>query len=145
MKTVKENLTENALAQDAEVFADGRYLFRVTASDKNANAAPSARESDLVSQPLIDLRHPRHSCRAAQGCAIGHYHAALRRASPLRRAEYSINAGLWRMVEAADGITDSRAESYEIRIAPPPPGETTVVVRVRESAGNPGLAKVVLN
>lgn len=147
-KLLKDNLAENALAQDAEIFADGRYLFRVTASDRNANAAPSARESELVSQPvLIDLTPPRVTLAAprrdAQSVTISAN--AQDAASPLRRAEYSINAGPWRMVEAADGITDSRAESYEIRIAPVPRGETTVVVRVLDSAGNPGLARVVLN
>lgn len=148
METAQGQSHENVLPQDAEVFADGRYLFRVTASDRNANAAQSARESDLVSQPvLIDLTPPSVTLAAprrdAQSVSITAN--ALDSASPLRRAEYSINAGPWRMAEAADGITDSRTESYEIRISPPPQSETTVVVRVLDSAGNPGLAKVVLN
>ena len=58
-KLLKDNITDAFLAQDAEIFAGGRYLFRVTASDKSANPEQSARESDLVSQPvLIDLTPP---------------------------------------------------------------------------------------
>jgi len=89
METVKENLTENALAQTPKS-SPWRYLFRVTASDKNANAAPSARESDLSAAVLIDLRHPRHSCRAAQDAqSVTITASAQDAASPLRRAEYS--------------------------------------------------------
>jgi len=147
-KLLKENLTDSTLAQDAEVFADGRYYFRVTASDRNANPAGSARESDLVSQPvLIDLTPPRVSLskprRESQSASITV--TAQDDASPLRRAEYSVNAGPWRLVEAADGITDSRSETYEVRLALPAQGETIVVVRVLDAAGNPGLAKAVLN
>lgn len=146
-KLLKDNLTEAALSQDAEVFADGRYLFRVTASDKPANSEQAARESDLISQPvLIDLTPPSVTLSARRDGAVSIVTAtAADAASPLRRAEYSVNAAPWRAVESTDGITDSRSETYEIRLTPPPGQETTVVVRVLDSAGNPGLAKVVLN
>lgn len=147
-KLMKDNLAESTFAQDAEVFADGRYFFRITASDRNSNPAGSARESDLVSQPiLLDMTPPRLSLsrprREAQTAVITV--TAQDDASPLRRAEYSVNAGPWHLVESADGITDGRSETYEIRVALPPQGETTVVVRVLDSAGNPGLAKAVIN
>ena len=32
-------------------------------------------------------------------------------ASPIRRIEYSVNAGRWILLDAADGIYDSREES----------------------------------
>ena len=146
-KLLKDNITDAFLAQDAEIFADGRYLFRVTASDKSANSETAARESDLVSQPvLIDLTPPTVTLAARrEGAATIITATAADSASPLRRAEYSVNASPWRAIESTDGITDSRSETYEIRLTPPTGQESTVVVRVLDSAGNPGLARVVLN
>ncbi|MBA3973342.1 MAG: hypothetical protein C0504_03880 [Candidatus Solibacter sp.] len=146
-KLLKDNITDAFLAQDAEIFADGRYLFRVTASDKSANSESAARSSDLVSQPvLIDLTPPTVTLAARRDGAVTIITAtAADAASPIRRAEYSINASPWRAIESTDGITDSRSETYEIRLTPPLGQESSVVVRVLDSAGNPGLARVVLN
>jgi hypothetical protein len=66
------------------------------------------------------------------------------RGSDLRRCEYSIDAQPWLPVEAVDGITDSPRERFLIRIENFPAGEHVVVVRVYDSAGNAGLAKIVV-
>jgi hypothetical protein len=62
----------------------------------------------------------------------------------LRRCEYSVDAGPWSPVEAADGVTDSARERFPIRIEKLAPGEHLVVIRVFDVAGNAGLAKVVV-
>lgn len=146
-KPLKENLTENTLLQDAEVFADGRYFFRVVASDRLSNAPSAARESELVSPPvLIDQTPPRVTLsapiRSGQDTEI--VVAAVDAASPLRRAEYSLDASSWKLLDADDGITDSRAEKFTLKLRGLSTGEHTVVVRVLDAAGNPGLAKTVL-
>ena len=43
---IRSRMFENTLLLDPDVFADGRYLFRVVASDAPANAAQYAREAD---------------------------------------------------------------------------------------------------
>jgi hypothetical protein len=65
-------------------------------------------------------------------------------ASPLRRCEYSLNAAGWIPVEAADGVIDSLRERFVLELRNLPPGEHLVVVRAIDSAGNAGLARVVL-
>ena len=45
--------------------------------------------------------------------------------------------------KAADGITDSQREQFHLHLANLKPGEHVIVVRVYDSAGNAGLAKVV--
>jgi hypothetical protein len=145
-KLLKADLRENSFQQDGEVFADGRYLFRVVASDRLANSPQTARESDLVSPPvLMDQTPPR--VRILQPVRQGQEWLLEIRvedsASPIRRAEYSVNAGPWTVLEAADGITDSREESFSVRL-PAAGGERSVVVRAFDAAGNPGLARVVL-
>jgi hypothetical protein len=64
--------------------------------------------------------------------------------SPLRRCEYSIDAGPWLPVEAVDGVTDSPAETFRIEPGKLNAGEHLVVIRVTDSAGNAGLAKLIL-
>ncbi|MFZ5927895.1 MAG: SMP-30/gluconolactonase/LRE family protein [Acidobacteriota bacterium] len=145
-KLLKADIRENTFQQDGEVFADGRYFFRVVASDRLANSPQAARESDLVSPPvLIDQTPPR--VRILEPVRQGQEWVVEIRvedsASPIRRAEYSVNAGPWTVLEAADGITDSREESFSVRL-PAEGGERSLVVRAFDVAGNPGLARIVL-
>jgi hypothetical protein len=65
-------------------------------------------------------------------------------ASPLRRAEYSLDAASWIPLEAADGVIDSLRERFTLDLAGLTPGEHLLVVRMADSAGNTGVAKVVL-
>ena len=52
-------MTENTYTLDGDVLADGRYFFRVTASDRPSNPADLARQAELVSAPvLIDNTPP---------------------------------------------------------------------------------------
>jgi hypothetical protein len=63
--------------------------------------------------------------------------------SPLKGCEYAINAGPWTAAAADDGIADSRRERFIIRLDAAA-GERVLVVRVTDSAGNAGLARLVL-
>jgi hypothetical protein len=64
--------------------------------------------------------------------------------SPLRRCEYSIDAGDWVQAEATDGVIDSLREKFTLDIPILKPGEHLFVVRAADSANNTGVAKVVL-
>ncbi|HLH40221.1 MAG TPA: hypothetical protein VKX39_13815 [Bryobacteraceae bacterium] len=144
---LRANMTENTYLLDGDVFADGRYFFKVTASDRPSNPAELARETELVSAPvLIDNTPPSVTASAprrdARGLAIDV--DAEDRGGALRRCEYSVDAGPWLPVEAADGVTDSSRERFNITIANLPPGEHLIVIRVFDLAGNAGLAKVVV-
>lgn len=145
-KLLRSNLFENTLNLDAEVLADGRYYFRVVASDRPSNPQPQARDNDLISAPvLIDNTPPvirvTNSRRAESNLELTV--EAADQTSTLRRCEYSLDAGPWFPVEAADGVTDSATETFRIQIDNLRPGEHLVVVRVYDAAGNAGLAKVV--
>ncbi len=146
-KLLKSNMLENSMLLDGDVLADGRYYFRVVASDRPSNAADAARQDELVSSPvmidntppMITLSAPRRSESRVEVDA-----EVADQTSPLRRCEYSLDAGPWMPVEAADGLTDSPREQYHIAIDRLRPGEHIVVVRVYDSANNAGLAKVVV-
>jgi hypothetical protein len=141
---LRANIFENTLLVDNDAFADGRYFFRVVASDRPSNGPDTARETDLVSSPvLIDNTPPMVSVTA------GHRDNdqadidvdARDAASSLRRCEYSVDAGPWMPVEAVDGLTDSPHAQFHIHVEHLSPGEHLVAIRVYDSAGNAGLAK----
>ena len=133
---------------DGDILADGRYYFRVVASDRPSNAGNVAREDDLVSSPvlidntppMVTLGAPRRTDDRLEVDAD-----VVDKTSPLRRCEYSLDAGPWTPVEAADGVTDSPHEQFHIAIDRLRPGEHLLVVRAYDTANNAGLAKVVIH
>ena len=145
-KLLRGDMTENTYTLEGDVLADGRYFFRVTASDRLSNPLDLAREAALVSAPvLIDNTPPVVTASAPRrrGSSLEADVDAEDRGSVLRRCEYSIDAGPWTPVEAADGVTDSARERFQLRLENFPAGEHLIVIRVYDAAGNAGLAKIV--
>ena len=146
-KLLKANMQENVLVLDGDVLADGRYYFRVVASDRLVNPPSTARTGELIgipvlidnTPPLLTAGEPRRN-----GAGIELDVDAVDSASPLRRAEYSLDAGPWTPIEAADGLIDSQREKLLVRIDSFPAGEHLIVVRAYDAAGNAGLVKVVV-
>ncbi len=146
-KLLKTGMHENSLTFDADVLADGKYYFRVTASDRESNPPSVAREAQLVSAPVIIDNTPPTvtigTVRYSGGTAHIEWEAA-DAASSLRRCEYSLDAAPWIPVEAADGVIDSPRETFALDLSALSPGEHLVVIRVADSANNTGVAKVIL-
>ena len=147
-KAIKRDLEETKYALDPDVLADGKYFFRVSASDRLANPPASAREHEFVSTPvlvdhtppLVTLSQPKFA-----GAAVEVMVEAKDTASELSGAEYSLDAAQWVPLASGDGITDSLTERFELRLDKLTPGEHLLVIRVYDSADNAGLAKILLN
>jgi hypothetical protein len=147
-KLLKKDLFDTTLTIDGDALADGRYYFKVTASDRVANPPAAAKEADLISSPvLIDNTPPVVRIQSAQRAGAGAdvSFEAQDSTSALRRAEYSIDAGSWTPVAPVDGILDSPSEQFRLHVDSVPAGEHLLVVRVVDSGGNTGLAKVILH
>ena len=145
-KLLRGDMTENIYTLEGDALADGRYFFRVTASDRLSNPLDLAREAALVSPPvLIDNTPPTVTAGAPRrrGTTLEADVDAEDRGSVLRRCEYSVDAGPWTPVEAADGVTDSAHEKFQLRLESFPAGEHLIVIRVYDAAGNAGLAKII--
>ena len=144
---LKGDLHENAFTFDSDVLADGKYYFRVLASDREVNPPATAREADLTSAPvMIDNTPPVVTVGPVRrsGAAAEIEFEARDAASPLRRCEYSLDATGWVPLEAADGVIDSQQERFVLSLDKLTPGEHLVVIRVLDGANNAGLAKVLL-
>jgi hypothetical protein len=144
---LKSGMHENSITFDGDILADGKYFFRVVASDREANPPPSAREAQLTSSPvMIDNTPPIVTVgvvRYSGGTAHVEFEA-VDAASALRHAEYSLDAASWVPIQAADGVIDSLRERFTLDLPGLAAGEHLLVVRVADSANNSGLAKVVL-
>ena len=109
-KVLKKDVHDSSLTIDGDALADGRYYFKVTASDREANAPAAAKEADLTSSPvLIDNTPPviRITSNRRAGSAVDLGFEAADSTSALRRAEYSIDAGSW--------IRSCRSMAFSIR------------------------------
>lgn len=145
-KLIRMNMYENSFLVDGDVFADGRYSFRVVASDRPSNPPNLARDAEMVSAPVLIDNTPPVVVLSAPRRTGTHVEVdvdATDATSALRRCEYSLNAGPWVPVEAADGVTDSPHEKFKVVLDNVRSGEQLIVVRVYDTANNAGLAKVV--
>ena len=147
-KLLRSNLFDNSLVLDGDVLADGRYYFRVVASDLPSNDSSAAREDQSVSSPVLIDNTPPVVTLSPPRRTDAHLEVdadVVDQTSALRRCEYSLDAGPWIPVEAADGVTDSPREQFHIVINTLRPGEHLLVVRAYDIANNAGLSKVIIH
>ncbi|MBK9064038.1 MAG: hypothetical protein IPL89_12720 [Acidobacteria bacterium] len=135
---VRKDVEESFLSFDTTALADGRYRFRVTASDRlsqpEGEALTASEESGVA---LVDNTPPvvKLESRREEGGAIELHILATDALSPVVRAEASVNADRWRILQAEDGAADSPVERFVFRVAKPA-GPSVLAVRVVDAAGN---------
>ncbi len=131
-RTVADELDADHLSFDSSVLPDGRYEFRLTASDVKANSEGEALEADRTTEPVVvDHTAPEVGAITRAGTTV---RVPIRDAlSPIRRAEVSVDAKSWSPVPAADGLLDGLAETLEVT-APEDAG--LVILRVMDAAFN---------
>lgn len=147
-KLLKENLTDNFYTIDGFSLADGRYIFKIAATDALSNPNGFALSSEKISEPLdIDNSAPTVSAIGQpqiSGDKARVVFEANDAASFLTKAEYSINGGEWQTVYSEDGISDSPRERYTIEIPVKTAGEYSIALRVFDANGNIGNARVLV-
>jgi hypothetical protein len=150
---LKDNLTDKAYSFDASLLPDGGYTVKVVASDAPSHSPGEALTASKESRRFeVDTTPPRIENLAAS-VEGGQIHVTFRSGdgfSPLKRAEYSVDAGEWKYVEPVGELSDAKTENYDFKVAP----ETTkdgaastehvVVVRVYDRYDNMGAAKTLV-
>jgi sugar lactone lactonase YvrE len=151
---LKENLSDRFYSFDASLLPDGGYTFKVVASDSPSHSPEEALSTEKESARVeVDTTAPEiQSLRAALD--NGKIHITFRAVdgfSPIKRAEYSVDAGEWRYVEPVGQISDSKTEEYDFRVpvsaassSAPGATEHVVVVRVYDRFDNMAAAKTVI-
>jgi hypothetical protein len=133
---VVEDLKDDHYSFDALSLPDGVYRFRLRVSDLPSNDPDSVLVAERVSDPVVIDHAPPKLLKVE--VEKGKEGTALRvtvqdAANPLREALYSVNAGEWKPVKAADGLLDARTEV--LLIPPGKPGDMGLL-RVTDAAQN---------
>src|SRR5229473_2052349 len=134
---LKDNLPDKFYSFDSSLLPDGGYTFKIIASDAPSHSPSEALTAEKESTRVdIDTTPPRVEALSAtvEGNQV---HVSFRAAdsfSPIKRAEYSIDANDWQFVEPVGQLSDAKSESYDFK-TPIPTAETLVAGNGANSAG----------
>jgi len=147
---LKGNLSDKFYSFDASLLPDGGYTVKVIASDAPSHSPQEALSAEKESARFeVDTTPPQivELKGSVQGNAVHVQFRAVDSFSPIKRAEYSLDAGEWHFVEPVDQLSDSKSESYDFSL--PLAGDASgqehvVVVRVYDRYDNLVSAKTVV-
>jgi hypothetical protein len=141
-RVLEADWTETIYAFDTLSFPDGTYFLRLTASDAPSNPAGLELASDKTSPALVidnSLPVVKGFTAARNGASLDVAFQAEDAYSYIEEVKVLVRPGEWRVVFPADGIADSRTESFKFSLKLPAGAENQVAVRVRDSFGNVGV------
>jgi sugar lactone lactonase YvrE len=150
---LKDDITDKAYSFDASLLPDGGYTVRVVASDAASHSPGESLTASRESRRFeVDTTPPRIENLSAllDGSQI---HVTFRAGdgfSPIKRAEYSVDAGDWKYVEPVGQLSDAKTETYDFKASPEAAkdgavsSEHVVVVRVYDRYDNMGAAKTLI-
>jgi hypothetical protein len=162
---LKSGIADKFYSFDSGLLPDGGYTVRVVASDAPSHTPEEALAGERESPRFeVDNTAPRIENLAARrdGQQIHVTFHATDDFSPIRRAEYSVDAGDWQYVEPVGQLSDAKSLNYDFTIPlsaateePPdqkrgrgktsaPRNEHVVVVRVFDRYDNVATAKSVV-
>jgi hypothetical protein len=147
-RLLKDKLRDNFYTVDGAALADGRYIFRVIASDAPDNPSGQALTSERTSEP-VDVDNTPPVVRA-----VGEPQVTTDRVrvvfeveditGMVKRADVSIDAMAWRSAYPDDGIADSPRERYSVDLPITGTGEHTISLRAYDMSGNVGSIRVTI-
>ncbi len=118
-RLLKSDLTDKFYSFESALLPDGGYTIKVVASDAQSHSPEDVLSDEKVSLRFeVDNTAPRIENLAArletQDLHIT-FHAA-DDSSPIKRAEYSIDAGDWQYVEPVGALSDSKIANYDFTV-----------------------------
>ena len=150
---LKDNLNDKAYSFDASLLPDGGYTVKVVASDAPSHSPGEALTAERESRRFeVDTTPPRIENLTA-AIESGQIHVRFRAEdgfSPIKKAEFSVDAGEWKYVEPVGKISDAKVEEYDFKVTPEQgkdasaASEHVVVVRVYNRYDNLGSAKTLV-
>ena len=147
-RLLKERLRENFYTLDGASLADGRYVFKVVASDAPDNPPGYALLGERLSEPVdIDNTPPvvrlvgKADITGERVRAVFDVEDATGR---IKRADVSVDGGAWHEVFPDDGIADGQREQYSLNVAVAGVGEHTISLRAFDGSGNIGSISVTV-
>ncbi len=163
-KLLRDDVDDRYVNLEADQFPDGAYTIRVVASDAPSHSPEDALTGERTSSRFeVDNTAPRiESLTAkAEGSKVRVSLRAVDNFSPIKHAEYSVDAGDWQLIEPVGQLSDSRIENYDFTVPIPAPAsdtdsnaaagagnrdteEHTIVIRVYDRFENVGVSQAVV-
>ena len=145
-RLLKDHIRETFYTVDGASLADGRYIFRVVASDALDNPIGLAAMAERVSEP-VDIDNTPPVIRSvgqlqANGDRVRAVFDVEDATGRIKRADVSVDGSPWREVFPDDGIADGAKERYSLDVAISGPGEHTISLRAFDSSNNVGNISV---
>lgn len=138
---LRRNLKESFYSFDSTSLPDGDYVFRVTASDAEAN--PEEKKTGFRDSSPVRVDNTPPVIRRLSSSGATFEFEATDAASPILEAEYSIDSKEWVRVEPRDGLSDSSQETYAIPIDPKLRGGF-LLIRVTDTSRNVAAASFAI-
>jgi hypothetical protein len=159
-RLLKDKITDKAYSFDATSIPDGGYRIKVVASDAPSHTPGDVLTGEKVSDRfVIDTTPPAitnlKATATPNACAgvccstpFSVSFDAEDTASPIARAEYSLDAGPWQHIDPVDKLSDSKHEHYSVCVGLPQESakyaEHLITVRAYDRYDNVGVAKAVI-
>lgn len=147
-KPLLEEEGQTKFIWDTESVPDGTYRVKVVASDAASQPPALAKTGEKVSDPfVIDNTPPSvKDIKVEPGVKPHPVKASiLDNSGAVVEGYYAVDGDKWIPLQPADGIFDSKAEEIQLTIEVKQAGEHTLVIKVRDEAGNTGAGKVVFS
>jgi hypothetical protein len=121
-KLLKGDLTDKYYSFDANLLPDGGYTLKVVASDAPSHSLQEALTASKQSSYFEIDNTPPEVVNLSAAYRAGGIHLTFRAIdgfSTIQRAEYSLDAGEWHVIEPVGQISDYRVENYDVSVAVP--------------------------
>ncbi|HIE29791.1 TPA: hypothetical protein EYP66_21185 [Candidatus Poribacteria bacterium] len=147
-KLLKEKLKTTSYSWDSTSMPDGRYQIKIVATDKLSNPTNLAKTTEKISDQFeIDNTQPTISEITVTTAEDGKFRVrctAEDKMNHIKKAVFSIDGQDWQIVFPADGIFDSKMETFDFNTPSElKAGEHTVVIKITDAAGNVSSGKRV--
>ena len=147
-RLLKDHIRDTFYTVDAASLADGRYIFKVIASDALDNPTAAAMSGERISEPIdIDNTPPNIRGVGAPMVAGDRVRASFDvedATGRIKRADVSVDGGAWREVFPDDGIADSQRERFSLDVPITGAGEHTISLRAYDNSNNVGSVSVIV-
>jgi len=119
---LKDKLEDKFYSFDANLLPDGGYTIEVVASDAPSHSPQDALSATKESARFeVDTTPPviQDLKATASGDDIRISFRAVDSFSPIKRAEYSVDASDWQSIDPVSEISDSTSEAYDLHVIVP--------------------------
>jgi hypothetical protein len=143
---LEDDLDKTDYEWDTTTMPSGIYQVKIVASDRKDNPEDEALTGERVSVPFVVCHEAPAVTVKTTDMDGDQVIVEATASSPLVRltsASFAINGKKWVNVFPADGLFDSKTETFKFKTEGLKPGTYVLVLRVRDAAGNTGSGDVV--